>query len=315
MNSLLLKLIFFHLVFTVSFRENLVIGIYANNEPDNSETYKKSKIRDYYVNWLEQNGAKAMAIHPWHTEDEINTILSKVNGVLFMGGDRDVDLNNQWEKTGKYIFDKIIQINDNGIHLPLFGICQGFEVFISYVAETTDVLEKFKAWDIKLPVIHKPNIKSSKMFKKFTDQDFKDLAEKSITAHFHNLGVSEDKFNKYSKLNEFFRITSLGEDRDKKVFINSIEGRKYPIYAVQYHPEKIKFDKIPSKAVSHKFEAIRIAYLLSKFFTNEARKNKNVFSVGERKNYDFIDTSEENIENNEKWRIFKNPNRRRRKLI
>ena len=41
-----------------------------------------------------------------------------------------------------------------------------------------------------------------------------------------------------SKLNEFFNITSIAEDTNKKMFVNCIEAKNYPIFAVQFHPEK-----------------------------------------------------------------------------
>jgi gamma-glutamyl hydrolase len=39
-------------------------------------------------------------------------------------------------------------------------------------------------------------------------------------------------------LSSFFHVLSHNKDRKGKVFISTIEGKKHPIYALQWHPEK-----------------------------------------------------------------------------
>ena len=61
-------------------------------------------------------------------EDIINEKLSKLNGVLFPGG------GGGYIGLGKYVFDKLLDLNKNGTYYPLWGTCLGFEYFLEYSA-------------------------------------------------------------------------------------------------------------------------------------------------------------------------------------
>ena len=43
----------------------------------------ESRIENNYVRWLQASGADLVVVHPWTSYDEIDYLLSKVNGVLF----------------------------------------------------------------------------------------------------------------------------------------------------------------------------------------------------------------------------------------
>ena len=45
--------------------------------------------------------------------------LNKLNGVLMPGGDGD------YHDFGKLIFDKVIELNDQGTYYPIWGTCAG----------------------------------------------------------------------------------------------------------------------------------------------------------------------------------------------
>lgn len=45
-------------------------------------------------------------------------------------------------------------------------------------------------------------------------------------------------FKENKKLMKNFNILSLNEDHEGNVFISSAEHKSYPIYGVQFHPEK-----------------------------------------------------------------------------
>jgi gamma-glutamyl hydrolase len=50
-----------------------------------------------------------------------------------------------------------------------------------------------------------------------------------------------------------------------------MEGRKYPFYSMQWHPEKSSFEWNPQKAIPHFSASIEISQYISNFFVNEAR--------------------------------------------
>lgn len=46
-----------------------------------------------------------------------------MNGILFPGGNSDFDKGTKLGDTGYYIFQKAKEMNENGIHFPIWGTC------------------------------------------------------------------------------------------------------------------------------------------------------------------------------------------------
>jgi len=82
-----------------------------------------------YVTWVEAKGARVIPLVRGEPEPVTLDKLSKVNAVLFPGGDGD------YLEYGRFIFNKVKEINDNGTYLPLWGTCMGYENMVSYVAD------------------------------------------------------------------------------------------------------------------------------------------------------------------------------------
>jgi gamma-glutamyl hydrolase len=85
-----------------------------------------------------------------------------------------------------------------------------------------------------------------------------------------------------SKLNQFFNILSTNQDQTdpELTFISTIEAKNYPIYGVQWHPEKNQFEFVLNKKHSntpHQYNAVIISQYMANFFVNESRKNDNRF--------------------------------------
>lgn len=54
----------------------------------------------------------------------------------------------------------------------------------------------------------------------------------------------------------------------KNVFVAAY---KYPIYSVQWHPEKSPFEWKKSTGIPHSSSAVRAAYYIADFFVNEGK--------------------------------------------
>jgi len=71
-------------------------------------------------------------------------------------------------------------------------------------------------------------------------------------------------------------LTSISTSTSSEEFVSTLEAKQYPIFAVQYHPEKNLFE--------WKVRAVRsdtgaeIVQIISNRFIEYARKNKNSFS-------------------------------------
>ncbi len=268
-----------------------VIGIISNPHPYDAIDITSTTVNAYYVQWLEAAGARSLAIHPWTSDSELDILLTKVNGLLWQGGGRNMILDHSFEKFGLRLIMKLMALKDKkNISIPLWVTCWGFEFLQSALAGTTHIKSKFDAYNIATPLIfNQTEIKQSKVFADFDANDFENLRIYNTTMHFHHFGITVSNFKKYG-LDKLFKVTSLGEGLDKgNISIESIEGIKYPIYGTQFHPEKIPFDRYSGHQIPQSTKAIRVSMNLATFFVDEARKNGNNFSESEMTNYDFID--------------------------
>jgi gamma-glutamyl hydrolase len=89
----------------------------------------KSYVMTAYVQFLEAAGARVVPLVLGEPEEVTLDKLSKLNGVLFPGGDGD------YLEFGRFIFNKIKEYNDNGTYYPAWGTCLGYEAFSIYAAD------------------------------------------------------------------------------------------------------------------------------------------------------------------------------------
>ena len=211
-----------------------VVAILANAQPDDAVDITSSRVNYQYVRWLDQSRADVVVIQPWYTKDQVEEILSKVNGVLWPGGDRNMVLGGQFENVAKIILDYIMKLYDTkGITLPLWGTCQGLQLLHVLLVNSTEVLTKFNSFNIRSKIlINYQTFNSSKLFEDFSPRDLSNIQNMNITAQFHNLGVGDLEYEKYPNLKNILKITSYASDLEYKTYINSVEGIKYPFYAL-----------------------------------------------------------------------------------
>jgi gamma-glutamyl hydrolase len=83
------------------------------------------------------------------------------------------------------------------------------------------------------------------------------------------------------KLTSIWNITSINYDVNDRPFVSSVEPihpHLYPLYGVQYHPEKNAFEyttypdtNIPYESIDHTTEGIEFSLYMSNFFVNKVR--------------------------------------------
>ncbi|NXE49773.1 GGH hydrolase, partial [Casuarius casuarius] len=94
-------------------------------------------------------------------------------------------------------------------------------------------------------------------------------------------------FTKNEKLRNFYNVLTTNT-ADELEFISTMEAYKYPIYGVQWHPEKNAYEWKNSSGIPHSPLAIRAAYYMADFFTNEARKNLHNFPTKDEETKELI---------------------------
>jgi len=100
-----------------------------------------------YVKFIESAGARVVPLIMGELEDVTMEKLSKLDGVLFPGGDGDYDVY------GGKIISKIMEYNDNGHFYPAWGTCLGYDYMMIWASSVReDVLEPRNAHGISLPL-------------------------------------------------------------------------------------------------------------------------------------------------------------------
>ncbi|NXE92120.1 GGH hydrolase, partial [Menura novaehollandiae] len=94
-------------------------------------------------------------------------------------------------------------------------------------------------------------------------------------------------FTNNEKLRDFYNVLSTNTD-DEVEFISTMEAYRYPIYGIQWHPEKNPFEWKNSSGIPHSPSAVRAAYYMADFFVNEARKSLHHFSSEDEETKELI---------------------------
>ena len=148
------------------------------------------------------------------------------------------------------------------------------------------ILSDYKAFGYSYSnEINTDQIKTSRLFKFFNKEDLELFQDKKrpSTIHYHNLGVSEEDFNRHEILKETLTITSFGYDQNKRKFINSIESKdfsKNKYFGVQFHPEKSSFSKLDRELSLNSIYTLQVSNLIGLGFINEVNNHQRLYKRG-----------------------------------
>jgi gamma-glutamyl hydrolase len=220
--------------------------------------------------------------------ENITFILNQVNGVLFIGG--APNLTESDPTTGEikatnltvaasYIFEHVLETNVRGEHVPITGTCLGMEVLAIAISQDLNILwSNFSHINTPSNVKFLPDTAQSSLWST-VPKELQDYVQNNNGLYFnHNFGVAPSVFQSNSRLNALMKITTIGTPvKGGSDFVASAEGREYPIYINQYHPEKPAFEWKKSVNAPHKAESIEVGQFMINHFVNEARNNNRKF--------------------------------------
>ncbi|XP_028925103.1 gamma-glutamyl hydrolase [Ornithorhynchus anatinus] len=231
-----------------------------------------------YVKYLESAGARVVPISLTLSEEEYETLFQSINGVLFPGGSVDLQ-TSQYARVAKLLYNKALKANDQGDYFPVWGTCLGFEE-LTFLASGEKLLTLTNTHGLALPLNFTSAAKESRLFQNFPSDLLEAFASEPLTSNFHYWSVSTQNFTRNKGLHDFYKILTTNVHGQFE-FVSTMEAYAYPIYGVQWHPEKNAFEWKNVTGIPHSPLAMRTAYYMADFLVNEARKSQHRFASEE----------------------------------
>ncbi|KAF1389323.1 hypothetical protein PFLUV_G00072240 [Perca fluviatilis] len=253
-----------------------VIGILTQIVTDDVlKPFGRTFIPSSYVKFIESGGSRVMPIRLTLNTAEYKKIFEKINGLLFIGGAVDLETSD-FARVAKIFYSLALKANDEGDFFPIWGTCMGMQLLTVLVAGE-NLLANTTAENIALPLNLTTEASSSRMFEGFPNKFMRALTKEPLTGNFHHYGLTVETFQENEKLRSFFSLLSTNVAENEVHFVSTIEGKRYPFYGVQWHPEVNRFQWNRKLNFPHSAHAVQLSSLLAEFFVNEGRRSLHQF--------------------------------------
>lgn len=215
-----------------------LIGIVSQPTVDSNGSY----IAASYVKWVESAGARAVPLIMGRGQAELEEVLRGVNGLLWPGGGADIqNASSFYLRFASHLWRTALAINDGGTHFPQWGTCLGFE-FVHVMVASGSLKCDYDAEDLPLALNFSARSRESRLLAGLPDALYRSMASERITQNEHGCGVPPDAYARHPALAGFFTTLATNRDREGRPFVSLVEGKSYPVYAMQAHPEKNVFE-------------------------------------------------------------------------
>lgn len=171
-------------------------------------------------------------------------------------------------------------------YFPIWGTCQGFESLAFVSDGHRKNLIQCSSIMKAMPVDVTEEYYTSRIYKKMPLEISSFLTSEDVTMNYHSLCLTPEKFYRNgSMLPEFWNLLSTNFDTNGVEFVSMVEAKNYPIWGVQFHPEKPVFEW-DIDWVNRSLETIISSTFLANFFVDECRKSDHRFdSVEEEEDF------------------------------
>lgn len=241
-----------------------------------------------YVQWLESAGARVVPIPYDLHESELLHLLQSLNGVLFTGGEVELqNLTSPYMTTASFIVNySIAQEAEDSLSehsLPIWGTCMGFQTLCVLAANDPNILTEgiFDAEGISLPLLLTHEGRSSRLWKGLNPYVQNTLENQNVTCNLHHDGIFVKDFKASTSASAAYTVISTNFDRRGHEFVSTIEHKNAPIFACQWHPERPQFqfsDSAGEPNINHSVEAIEAMQAVANFFVAQTKKNLQHFA-------------------------------------
>jgi gamma-glutamyl hydrolase len=193
-----------------------------------------SYIAASYVKFVEAAGARAVPILHDMPPAEVARRFAAVNAVLLPGGSQDLAPGHRYFDAAAQLYDLTLKANDGGDFFPLHGTCLGFEAIAILASGNTSVLSSFDAEDYAQPLYPTEATAGSRFFTGLPRHVAQNLFAQPIAMQNHESGLDFEAVEENAALKEAFEVLTLSADRGERLYVSTMEARRYPITATQW---------------------------------------------------------------------------------
>jgi gamma-glutamyl hydrolase len=194
--------------------------------------YGDTHIMKAYVDWFEERGVRVIPIPYDTTQHEL--YFNMVNGLVIPGGETTYIVKNKiFVDTVTRFFELSLQKDE---YFPIWGACFGFEMLMFIIGGFTK-LKQYPARGF-YPLHITQEGYTSKMFRSFPQYYIRYLEDQKSCSNNHEYGISPQDFKENKYLHRFYNILATSIDDEGKEYVAAIEGKYFPVYGVQWHPER-----------------------------------------------------------------------------
>mmetsp|Transcript_104082 Transcript_104082/g.293503 ORF Transcript_104082/g.293503 Transcript_104082/m.293503 type:complete len:335 (+) Transcript_104082:201-1205(+) len=263
-----------------------IIGIltqpFGTESGTNASAEGISYIAASYVKLVESGGARVAPIYYDSSDAELQTMFSQINGLIFPGGGTQIKrtpTGNRFREAAQLLFDHAVASSEQGDPFPIYGICLGMQLLTLLTAQDDSVLCSgcFNTEGTPLPLELASDAMSSTIFSTMPASLLHAVATQNITANFHHDGVEPVTFERSNNLRDFYRVLSTSRYGGGLPFVSTMEARRFPIMATQWHPEKNIFEWRSGEGIPHRPEAVRLTQHMANHFVDIARTSSHRF--------------------------------------
>jgi gamma-glutamyl hydrolase len=238
------------ILMTVAFslpKQRPIIGIFTQSTDSDEPTVEdlglgpsNSKNTSYvaasYVKFIQMSGAQVIPIFAYSDRSYLDDLLPKINGVLFPGGDAEINISNKWTQNADYILKYAMAENKKGNVFPIWGTCLGMQLLAyltsGYDAKAIGPVRGEVA--VKNTLVIQPG--SVILSDLSSNLENRLQSGEGILYFNHHYAVTKAYFQGSEKLRSFWRVDAMTTSSFSDEFLSMFTAKEYPFYGVQFHP-------------------------------------------------------------------------------
>ena len=194
--------------------------------------YGDTHIMKPYVDWFEERGVRVVPI-PYETTDH-EFYFQQINGLFIPGGETTYIMRN---RTFVNSVTKFFELSfQQGEYFPIWGTCFGFQLLMFIIGGFTK-LKRYPNHGLTPLHVTKEG-ETSRLFGSFSKRYLYYLQHYNSTSNNNEYGISPKDFESNLHLSRFYNILATSIYEHDKEYVTAIESKYYPIYGVQWHPER-----------------------------------------------------------------------------